>query len=87
MNDTVSQVVHQLEEHFPVVFIKSGQRSVLIDYAEMLFKPGLVSEVMNLDKIDESARKGPALFRVMKRVSCSIDKLAQYHCRRGSHSS
>jgi len=69
MKDTVSQVVHQLEEHFPVVCIKSGQRSVLIDYTEMLFKPRLVSEAMMLDKRDESARKGPALFRVTKRVN------------------
>jgi len=39
MKDAVSQVIHQLEEHFPVVCIKSGQRSVLIDYTEMVFKP------------------------------------------------
>ena len=49
MKDTVSQVIHRLEDHFPVVYIKSGKRSVLIDYTEMVFKPGLVSEVMMLD--------------------------------------
>jgi len=54
MKDTVSQVIHQLEEHFPVVCIKSGQHSVLIDYTEMVFKPGLVSEVMMPDKNDDS---------------------------------
>ena len=29
--DTVNQVIHQLEEHSPVACIKSGKRSVLIE--------------------------------------------------------
>jgi len=45
MKDTVSQVIHQLEEHFPVV---CGQRTVLIDYTEMVLYPGLVHEIIML---------------------------------------
>jgi len=34
----------------------------------------------------KAPKKGLTLCRVIKRVSCSIDKQALYHYRRGSHS-
>lgn len=54
MKDTMRQVIQQLEQHFPVVCVKSGQRYVLIDYTEMVFRPGLVHQVMVLDKKDDT---------------------------------
>ena len=54
MKDTVSQVIQQLEQHFPVVCVKNSQRYVLIDYTEMVFSPGLVHQVMVLDKKDDT---------------------------------
>jgi len=43
MKDTISQAIQQIEQHFPVISVKSGQCYVIIDYTEMMFTPGLVS--------------------------------------------
>lgn len=62
MKDAIGQVIQQLEQQFPVVSVKSGERHVLIDYTEMIFNPGLVHQVMVLDKkadTEESSEQEP----------------------------
>ena len=48
----IKQTIHQLIDHFPLVCIEKGHY-VLVDYCEMAFHSGIVSEMMSLDKPHE----------------------------------
>ena len=42
--------VYQLVKHFPLLCVEKDGQFVLFDYTEIVFNPGLVSEVLTLDR-------------------------------------
>jgi len=81
MKDTISQVIQQIEQHFPVISVESGQRYVLIDYTEIMFTPGLVHQVMKNKPPNKSLK-----VLTLTKVSFFINRLDRYLCKINFHS-
>ena len=43
-------IVHQLLEHFPLLCVNKNKHFVLLDYTEIIFNPGIISQVLTLDQ-------------------------------------
>ena len=56
-NVKLKMVIDQLVESFPVLLIKSMHTFILLDYTELLFRPGLVHELVTLD---QDSTQGPS---------------------------
>ena len=48
-DDKVKDAVCQLVELFPLLLIQKGDNRVLLDFVELVFRPDIVHEVLNLD--------------------------------------